>query len=106
MNTPYGVPYGTYIVCPLEECDWKLRTDEGPSSVRYVVTDLTPEGVSNAVSQAAHKRAQVQEQAIREHLDDHDLLDFLRTIAALRQRLGQYERVPDMVESHWPRRQR
>lgn len=99
-------PYGTYIVCPLEECDWKLRTDVDPTPARYVVTEWTAEGISAAVSAVAHQRAQATEHTIREHLDDHDPLDFLRTIAALRQRLGQYEPVRGIVESNWPRSRR
>lgn len=104
MNISDGVPYGVYLVCPLEQCDWKLRVDDSVSPVRYVVREWTPEGISAAVNEVAQKRAQDQEDAIRQHLATHDPLDYLRTIASLRQRLGQYEQVPDMVESHWPRR--
>lgn len=99
-------PYGTYLVCPLEECDWKLRTDLGALPVRYVVADLTPEGISAAISQVARKRAEMTEEVIRQHLGTHDPIDYLRTIVTLRQRLGQYEPVPDIVESNWPGRTR
>jgi hypothetical protein len=95
-------PSGTYVVCPLEGCEWKLRTDETRTSFRIDITN----GVDAGIQDLVRREAQAREHAIREHLDDHDPLDFLRTIAALRQRLGQYERVPDMVVSHWPGKER
>lgn len=80
-------PYGTYIACPLEQCEWKLRTDNlgAPS---YVAPDLTSDGVAAVVEHVARARAQAQEDAIRDHLRDHDPLDYLRTIAGLRKRVG------------------
>lgn len=95
------VPYGTYITCPLDECEWRLRTDDtGPQ--RWLVRDLTPEGISAGVAEGTRQRAGQTEREIREHLASHDPLDFLRTIAGLRQRLGQYEDVGWPVESNWP----
>lgn len=80
-------PYATYVACPLEQCDWTLRTDDlGTAS--YVVPDLTSDGVAAVANRMVRAQAQAQEEAIRDHLQGHDPLDYLRTIADLRARLG------------------
>lgn len=81
---------GAYWTCPVDGCDWKLNQDQSSKAERYEVRDLTPEGINEGISKVANARAKEMEAVLRDHLDSHDVLDFLRTIQRLNQDLAQF----------------
>lgn len=94
-----GLPPGTSVIlCPIEGCDWKLveppRTNLTLADVAKVLSRADPtvltidEMVSSAVGNHLMAEARSSEQLLTEHFQSHDLLDFLRTIHALRTQLG------------------
>lgn len=56
---------------------------------RYVFQDLSPEGINEGISKVANERARKTEQVLREHLESHEVLDFLRTSKRLENDLYQ-----------------
>lgn len=79
-----------YWPCPVEGCDWKFKA-EPVERERYVIEDPTSKGVADAVADASRRRAAEIDQELRAHLESHDVLDFVRTIARLKQDLAQQD---------------
>lgn len=91
MSTPQPgfTGAGVYSVCPvlLESgpCAWKIRTDQhtGPEA-RPVALMAVPGGVvDRAIRRFLIDQAADMERILREHLETHDILDWLRTIRQL-----------------------
>lgn len=80
---------GAYWTCPVDGCGWKLGMDQPASHRRYFFKDLTPQGVSEGISAAATASAKETERVLRDHLESHDVLDFVRTIHRLNNDLAQ-----------------
>lgn len=83
----YGSPF---INCPVDNCLWSYNTDSG-GPTRYVVEEFTPDGIDTAISKLAMARAAATDTAIREHLNSHELIDYVITINRLRDKLRRAE---------------
>jgi hypothetical protein len=90
----------TAILCPLDDCDWMLVEPPRTSSmstaeVAEVLSHADPtactvdEVVTSAVANTLLAETKRREQVLTEHFESHGLLDFLRTIHALRAQLGE-----------------
>lgn len=84
---PGFIGAGAYHMCPVDGCAWKLSMDQ--SFGRIAIDDLSPEGITAGISRHAMERARETERVLREHLESHDVLDFLRTIKRLENDLAQ-----------------
>lgn len=100
LMSGFGGPSGpgAYLECPLEKCGWLLRQDvPDKTDLRAGAAAGPPASaslsdvVSTAVGAALVSRARREEAAVRAHLDEHDVLDFLTTIQALRQQITELE---------------
>lgn len=95
------------LACPVEGCAWTLDPDTAriidghdvvamfPSSMcnsmdslRGLPTAVIDEGINAAV----RARAERVEAAVRVHAGTHDVVEYLRTIAVLRDLVTRYER--------------
>lgn len=81
---------GAYATCPVDDCEWKLNTDQS-GGFRIQIKTPTPEGINEGISVAAMERGKEIERVLREHLESHDVLDFLRTIHRLNNDLTQVD---------------
>lgn len=78
--------------CPLDGCPWILDPSALPAPVlrfNAPVTDGLNEALEGAVHAMAVQEVAAIDGALRDHLADHDNLDFLRTINRLQQDLAQ-----------------
>lgn len=92
------LPAGTSVIlCPLDDCDWMLveppPTSMSVAEVIEVLGHADPsactvdEAVTSAVANKLMAETRHRERVLTEHFESHDLLDFLRTIHALRKLL-------------------
>lgn len=95
--------------CPIDDCDWTYDPDAQPPMPLAVLLDTDPTGgestfagLAAAIGRAATERAKRDEDNLRAHFDDHDIVDFLRTINRLNQDL--YNAGPTGVRPHAPER--
>jgi hypothetical protein len=62
---------GSYIECPVDGCDWTLRVDEEPQDV----------------TESLHERVLANEIVLRQHFENHDVLDWANTVQRLKMEL-------------------
>jgi hypothetical protein len=75
----------TEVSCPIEGCLWRhLETPAGPA----VDGIATLESFYEAIGRSLLGQARDTEAHVRAHLDTHSVLDFVRTISALRGQLA------------------
>jgi hypothetical protein len=73
--------------CPVDGCDWHYDGD--PSNTpphRQTQQELSPKETTRDImlTQAAREVAVAVDAALREHLESHDVVDWLRTIRRLK----------------------
>lgn len=74
------------VVCPVDGCDWQLDLPDMPSRMESVrEAARVTASLDDAVRKHVLTSAQATEEVIREHLETHDVIDFVRTIHRLRQ---------------------
>lgn len=78
------IPTALYL-CPVDGCTWQLDELALPPT-RIVVGAVS---LDEALTASARVSAQATEAMLREHMDTHDVFDFLRTIQRLNQDLYQ-----------------
>lgn len=81
---------GAYATCPVDGCEWLLNTDQS-GGLRIKIDDLSPGGINAGISASAMERGREIERVLREHLESHDVLDFLRTIRRLSNDIAQQD---------------
>lgn len=72
------------ITCPIDVCTWDIDATP-PQIPPTALAAIFGLGVMTAVS--AVENAGRVEQALKRHLDTHPVIDYVRTIAGLRERL-------------------
>lgn len=79
--------------CPVDGCGWHHDGDWANMPPRLLVRqELSPgETLDLVLTQAAREAAAAVDAVLREHLESHDVVDWLRTVQRLRMELGQYE---------------
>lgn len=93
---PGFIGAGTYLVCDVDGCDWRLNTDQ-PGGARWVFYGPTREDFDDAVHRYTLVHAEEVERTLREHLESHDVVDFMRTIKRLKTELA--ERHGDQLQA-------
>lgn len=81
---------GAYIVCPVFDCDWKIR-DEVVSRPPYALFVKSNDTLDEAINRAILDRAAELEAAIKAHINgDHPeiVTDLMRTIRHLNNQLA------------------
>lgn len=85
---PGFIGAGTYLVCDVDGCDWRLNTDQ-PGGARWVFCGPTRADFEDAVRRYTLAHAEEVERTLRGHLEQHDVVDFMRTIKRLKTELAQ-----------------
>jgi hypothetical protein len=99
------VPFGTGIYpCPLPECVWtlsdrvladvSLRVDPQTAATAMApgpYREAARARVEEAITRVSLESGEALEREVRAHLESHDVLDFLRAIRLLEQRVAQYD---------------
>lgn len=69
----------TQLGCIVDNCDW---TYTEPDPVQHL--DGRGRTIEDMVTRAMHAHAGTVEAAVREHLENHDIADWVRTVSRLR----------------------
>lgn len=87
---PGFIGAGTYVLCEVDGCDWRLNTDQ-QGEARWVFLGPTREDFDDAARRYTLTHAAKVERLLREHLESHDVVDFMRTIKRLETDLARQE---------------
>lgn len=74
-------------LCPVVGCTWTFNSDRLPPMRLMVGAG----GLDEAFAAMTKKNAEATERILREHLESHELLDFVRTIHHLQCTIAGYE---------------
>ncbi len=81
------------VLCPVDGCDHDLAADieATPNAPLHVRSDLPfSEAITEATNQASRENGKAHEAKLREHLETHDVMDWMRTVRRLEQALAQH----------------
>lgn len=75
------------FVCPVIGCDWRKTVAEVELAVAHVPIRGRGPTLNDAIGEALVARAKATDAILREHLESHDVIDFVRTIRDLEQQV-------------------
>jgi hypothetical protein len=75
------------FTCPVGDCEWRKTVAEVEIATAHVPIKGSGPALSDAIHASLVGRAKATEQILRDHLESHDVIDFLRTIRDLEQQV-------------------
>lgn len=97
MTDQTALPGATIAHCPLPDCPWATVTMPGPAEHPGALADVFGWGVFAA--HAASERHLENERKIREHLETHTLLEWVKALTAAQDRIKTLEAAASGKES-------
>lgn len=79
-------------LCPVDGCDWEFDPLLlPPPRIELPADTRLADVLDTAITASAVESARATEKILRDHLETHDVVDFVRTIHRLQQELAQFD---------------